>query len=258
MWKGETEREWRDSGAFLFEDYLWLLPNYQHSQLATDDFNLVLTQALISIDTYQASQDKVDVIVHFLNTYAGLKLRVNDGNVRGLVHLLQGLRDPRAGDWFRIGSNVYRHLSEMTKTRTICVETYLTVHEIQVLVDESMKEIGNTLKEMDRLYVERLGNPTFEGEDLNDRDLQIVERYTLKIEIDDRKTAKSLILTGIPSIDNVITGAGATTKVECRKRIAKALHLLGLSPSPAHHLISDLNLPGRRVMRYLFEKVLRL
>ena len=167
------------------------------------------------------------------------------------MYLLQCLgRLQVAGNWYLLGAtatNVYRHASDMIRTRTLCVDLHLTSQEIQVLVDQALKELATGLLELDRLHVQRLGDPEFQGEELNQDDLKIVENYSLQIETSQGRSHPPV--TGIPSLDGVRATPGDT-----RDRIVGALGRLGL-PTDGSGAAS---ITGRRVMRYLFTEILNL
>ena len=170
------------------------------------------------------------------------------------MYLLQCLgKLQAAGNWFLLGTttNVYRHASEMIRTRTLCVDLHLTSQEIQVLVDQALKELATGLRELDKLHVQRLGDPAFQGEELNQDDLKIVENYSLQIETSQGRSDAAVPppLTGIPSLDGVRATPGDT-----RDRIVGALGRLGL-PTDGSGAAS---ITGRRVMRYLFTEILKL
>ena len=102
-----------------------------------------------------------------------------------------------------------------------------------------------------RSLVQRLGDPAFQGEELNQDDLKIVENYSLQIETSQGRRDATVPppLTGIPSLDGVRATPGDT-----RDRIVGALGRLGL-PTDGSGAAS---ITGRRVMRYLFTEILKL
>ena len=88
---------------------------------------------------------------------------------------------------------------------------------------------------------------SFQGEELNQDDLKIVENYSLQIETSRGRSHPAV--TGIPSLDGVRATPGDT-----RDRIVGALGRLGL-PTDGSGAAS---ITGRRVMRYLFTEILNL
>ena len=70
---------------------------------------------------------KIERVINFVNFYKSAGLTLTQGNIRGVVHMLQGVGDPRAAEWFRLYKNFYsRSLADIASNKAIFVNFQLT------------------------------------------------------------------------------------------------------------------------------------
>jgi len=262
MWRGHTERELRDSGAFLFKDYLCELMltvarfnpvrGPQMVQLREESFNRCLNSALNATTSPGGLDDtaKIERVINFVNFYKSKGLTLTQGNIRGVIHMLQGVGDPRAAEWFRLYKNFYsRSLADIASNKAIFVNFQLTGPEIHVLFEEALKELGSALNPDHHLQIRRLGDPQYYCETLASEDKPIVDLYAINVEID--RETEVIQPTGIVSMD--FQAAQST-----EERIEATLKNMGLALNERESKYHRLQMSGKAVMRFLFTEVLNL
>merc|ERR1719295_935840 len=98
-------------------------------QLREESFNRCLNSALNATTSPGGLDDtaKIERVVNFVNFYKCKGLTLTQGNIRGMIHMLQGVGDPRATEWFRLHKNIYsRSLADISINKAIFVNFQLT------------------------------------------------------------------------------------------------------------------------------------
>ena len=92
-------------------------------------FHRCLNSALNATTAPDGQDDttKMERVVTFVNYYKNAGLQLTQGNIRGMIHVLQGAGDPRATEWFRHHRHLYScNLADIVNTKTIFINFQLT------------------------------------------------------------------------------------------------------------------------------------